>query len=138
MNIERAITIAANSHAGQSHKGVEAFILHPLRVMMAMPNDELKTIAVLHDVIEKTNITIEDLQHEGFSEKVIIALDSLTKRENEPYMDFIRRAKKNELAKVVKIADIKDNKEVTLSPTPSEEDEEKIKKYDQALEELLS
>lgn len=74
MNLERAIMIAAAGHAGQLHKGAEAFILHPLRVMLTMPNDELRTIAILHDVIEKTKTTLDDLRNEEFSGKVITAI----------------------------------------------------------------
>ena len=90
--LERAIRIAAEAHAGQTDKAGAPYILHPLRVMMSVEGDDARIAAVLHDLVEDTPWTFEDLRTEGFSDAVIAALESLTRREGEVYLDFCRRA----------------------------------------------
>ncbi|MEJ2538587.1 MAG: HD domain-containing protein [Gemmatimonadota bacterium] len=107
--LERAISIAAEAHAGQTDKSGAPYILHPLRVMMRVEGDDARIAAVLHDLVEDTHWTFDDLRTEGFDEAVVAALDALTRREGELYMDFCRRAATNELARQVKLADIDDN-----------------------------
>jgi (p)ppGpp synthase/HD superfamily hydrolase len=107
--LERAISIAAEGHAGQTDKSGAPYILHPLRVMMRVEGDDARIAAVLHDLVEDTHWTFDDLRTEGFDEAVVAALDALTRREGELYMDFCRRAATNELARQVKLADIDDN-----------------------------
>lgn len=107
--LERAIAIAAEAHAGQTDKGGAPYILHPLRVMMRVEGEHARIAAVLHDLVEDTHWTFDDLRAEGFHEAVVAALDGLTRREGEIYLDFCRRAATNELARQVKLADIEDN-----------------------------
>jgi guanosine-3',5'-bis(diphosphate) 3'-pyrophosphohydrolase len=107
--LERAIGIAAEAHAGQTDKGGAPYILHPLRVMMRVDGEHARIAAVLHDLVEDTPWTFDDLRREGFDEAVVAALDGLTRREGETYLDFCRRAAGNELARQVKLADIDDN-----------------------------
>lgn len=107
--LERAIGIAAEAHAGQTDKSGAPYILHPLRVMMRVEGEDARIAAVLHDLVEDTHWTFDDLRTEGFDEAVVAALDALTRREGELYMDFCRRAATNELARQVKLADIDDN-----------------------------
>ena len=96
MDIERAIQIAVEAHAGVKDKGGKAYILHPISVMMRCETDEEKTVAILHDVVEDTDWTFEALQEEGFSEKIIEALKTVTKHtEDEDYDEFIQRSPKN-------------------------------------------
>ena len=111
--LERAISIAAEAHAGQTDKGGAPYILHPLRVMMSLEGQDARIVAVLHDIVEDTDWTFDDLRTEGFGEVVIAAIDGLTRRDGEVYLDFCRRAATNELARRVKLADIEDN----LDPT---------------------
>ncbi len=107
--LERAISIAAEAHAGQTDKGGAPYILHPLRVMMRVEGEDARIAAVLHDLVEDTHWTFDDLRTEGFGEAVVAALDGLTRRDGELYLDFCRRAATNELARQVKLADIDDN-----------------------------
>lgn len=107
--LEEAINVAVAAHEHQSDKNGQPYILHPLRVMLAMETDEERVVAVLHDVIE-------DSPHWGhgdilalFGEDVHAAVYALTRQEDETYADFILRAKANPIARKVKIADIKDN-----------------------------
>lgn len=130
--LNKAIEMAAKAHAGQLDKGGKPYILHPLRVMMNFcdDNDEAAQIcAILHDVVEDTSITLDDLRKEGFSGEVIAALDCLTKREDESYDDFINRILTNELACKVKNGDLADNMDLTRIKNPTAEDQERIDKY---------
>jgi len=107
--LERAIAIAAQVHAGHRDKVGESYILHPLRVMLRMPSAELRIIAVLHDVLEDSAMTDEDLRHAGFAPAVVEAVVALTRQPREPYKALVKRAARNPLARTVKLADIADN-----------------------------
>jgi len=88
--LNKAIEIANRTHAGQVDKGGAPYILHPLRVMLSRENELERICAVLHDAVEDSDITFDDLRKEGFSEEVITILDCLTKRDGESYDEFIR------------------------------------------------
>jgi hypothetical protein len=110
-DLNRAIAIAVEAHAGQRDQAGEPYILHPLRVMLAMGTDELRIVAVLHDVVEDSPLWgIARLEGEGFAPSIIEAVRCLTKLPGEPYLSsFILRCGRNELARPVKIADVIDN-----------------------------
>ena len=134
MNLERAIKIAVEAHAGVKDRGGKAYILHPLSVMMRVETDAEKIVAVLHDVIEDTDWTFDNLSEEGFSEEIIDALKSVTKTsDEEDYDQFVLRAQKNEIGRKVKIADIKENLDVTRLDHLTEKDTARINKYKKAL-----
>jgi len=105
----KAITIAVESHTGQVNKKGDPYILHPLRMMFKANKIEEKIIAVLHDVIEKTNKDFDFLRNAGFSDKIILAIDALSRRSGESYDKYIARVAENQLAKTIKILDLKDN-----------------------------
>ena len=106
--IDLARIIATKAHKGQKRWNGKPYITHPERVSLQVKKDEEKIVAWLHDVIEDTNINIVHLYVE-FGSIIGDAVDAITKREGERYLDYILRVKSNELARVVKIADIKDN-----------------------------
>ena len=135
--LNKAIAIAAKAHDGQVDKGGKPYILHPLRVMMNCESEAAKICAVLHDVIEDTIITLEDLTSHGFAQEIIDALDCLTKRKGESYDDFISRILPNELACHVKLADLTDNMDLTRIQNPTAEDEARIQKYKLAADRIL-
>lgn len=133
--LERAIQIAVQAHANKQDKGGDAYILHPLRVMLQLPTEELRIIGVLHDVVEDSDVTFQDLLAEGFTPAVVEALESLTKRRDELYTDFIRRAAARPLARPVKVADLLDNlDESRLGKLPAEEAARLRAKYTEALD----
>lgn len=132
----KAIAIAAKAHEGQIDKAGKAYILHTLRVMMKMDTEEAMIIAVLHDTVEDTNVTIESLRQEGFSENILTAVDALTRKQPEPYTDFIERIKMNPLAIEVKIADLEDNSDLSRIDNPTEQDHKRNEKYMAALASL--
>ena len=91
-SIEKALQIAAGAHEGQKDKDGQPYILHPLRVMNAVESEPAKVVAVLHDVIEDTWVTAEDLRREGFDKAVLAAVECLTHRKGEPYADYVVRS----------------------------------------------
>src|SRR6188508_1629028 len=107
--IERAIEIAAAAHAGQKERNGDPYLFHPLRVMLAVKTEHERMAAVLHDVVEDTAVTLDDLRAEGFPEEVVRAVDLLTKREGQTREDAAYKAVSDPIARVVKLADVTDN-----------------------------
>jgi (p)ppGpp synthase/HD superfamily hydrolase len=107
--LERAIQLAVEYHAGQVDKNGQPYILHPLAVMGYVRSDRTKTIAVLHDIIEDTHLELHDLIAMGFEEVIVEAIDALTHREHESRADYYGRIKHNPEALEVKFADIRHN-----------------------------
>ena len=130
--LEKAILLAETAHRGQVDKGGEPYILHPKRVMEHCEATEEKIVAILHDVIEDTEITAEDLKNEGFSAEVIEAVVCLTKKDGEDYMDYVDRVCKNRLAARVKLADLNDNMNLSRILHPTEKDFARVEKYKKA------
>lgn len=135
MNLARAIEIAASAHKNQADKGGSPYILHPIRVMMSLDTEDEKIVGVLHDVVEDSDVwNFKRLREEGFEENILSALKSVTKlSEDEDYRQFIKRAGQNEIGRNVKIADIKDNLDVTRIGALNEKDLLRINKYKEAL-----
>lgn len=104
-----AYRIAEDAHADVKRKNGDDYIEHCRRVSSSLDTTVLQTIAILHDTVEDSGYTLEDLKGEGFRDRVIMGVDDLTRRKDESYKEFIIRASKNEDARVVKIADIEDN-----------------------------
>ena len=134
--LERAIEIAARAHAGQVDKAGQPYILHPLRVMLAVRGDRSRIVAVLHDVVEDTSWTFEELREAGFSEEILDALGAVTKREGEEYFAFVARAASNPVARPVKVADIRDNLDLSRITQPTARDHERLDRYRAALAQL--
>ncbi len=137
-DLDTAITIATKAHAGQVDKAGKPYILHPLRLMLSFHNDIEMITAILHDVVEDSETSIKDLKAYGFSPQILSAIDCLSHKENEHYKDFIQRISTNELATKVKIADLKDNMNLTRLSTITPKDLSRIEKYHQALATLLN
>ena len=135
--LEDAILLAVSAHRGRKDKAGEVYILHPLRVMLRMKTEEEGTVAVLHDVIEDTNYSVKDLRKAGYSQKILRSLDYLTRRDHEEYDQFIRRVKRDPLARKVKIADIEDNLDLARIKHPKKSDFARMEKYRRALSELM-
>ena len=136
--LERAIAIAAAAHEGQVDKGGAPYILHPLRVMLRVNTLEERIVAVLHDVVEDCGISFDDLRNEGFSETVLMAIASVTKVPDESYEEFVERAAQNPIGRVVKLADLEENSDLSRIAQPSWEDLERVEKYRRAMGVLRS
>lgn len=132
----RAISIAAQVHETQKDMGGNAYILHPLRLMMRLRTDdqELMQIAVLHDSIEDSDgaVTIDILKAEGFSERVLAALARLTHDKSVPYDEYVRYISTNKDAVRVKLEDLRDNSDITRLKGLRGKDFERMEKYHRA------
>ena len=127
--LNKAIEIAELAHDGQIDKANKPYIGHPKRVMNAVETLSAKIVAVLHDAVEDTDLTLEDLRVAGFSDVIIEAIDAITKREGEKLNDYLRRVMDNEIALRVKIADMTDNMDLSRISNPTEKDRERIRIY---------
>ena len=131
--LERAIAIAAQAHEGQLDKAGAPYILHPLRTMLSLSSPEARMAAVLHDVVEDGEVTFEQLRAEGFAAVVVEAVEALTKRAGEDFDAFIRRVAPNALAREVKLADLRDNSDLSRITQPTGNDRARLKKYKKAI-----
>jgi (p)ppGpp synthase/HD superfamily hydrolase len=127
--LERAIEIAAGAHAGQVDKAGHAYILHPLRVMLRVTSAHERMAAVLHDVVEDTPVSLQQLVGEGFAPEVIAAVEALTKRPGESRIDAARRAAANPVAREVKLADNAENMDLSRIENPTERDFARLEEY---------
>lgn len=136
--LEKAIEIAAKAHAGQTDKGGEPYILHPLRVMLRVNNNLERMAAVLHDVVEDSDITFENLVQEGFPTEVIEAVAALTKLPGETRLQAAERAARNPIARAVKLADNAENMDISRIPNPTEKDIARLHEYEAVRKILLT
>jgi len=136
-DLDKAIQLACHAHAGQRDKAGQPYILHPLRLMFTQTSTTEKITAVLHDVVEDSEVSLHDLSAHGFSQAIIDALDCLTRKRGETYENFIQRIAQNPLATRIKIADLNDNIDVTRLDKLTEKDLARIQKYHQSLSFLM-
>lgn len=134
--LERAIQIAQQQHAGQVDKAGRPYIEHPKRVMNAMDNDAERIVAILHDAIEDTDLTLGELAAEGFPGYLLDALDAVTRREGETYEAFVARAAMNPIGRRVKYADLRDNADLARIASPTAADVARTEKYHRAMAQL--
>jgi (p)ppGpp synthase/HD superfamily hydrolase len=135
--LEKAIELAARAHAGQVDKANQPYILHPLRLMFAVQTTDEKITAVLHDIVEDTPITFDDLAAAGFTSPIIDAVRALTKLPDETRLQAAHRAAANPIARTVKLADVTDNMDLTRLPQPTERDFARLQEYAQVRQILL-
>jgi (p)ppGpp synthase/HD superfamily hydrolase len=128
-DIEEAIRIAVEAHRGQKDRAGAPYVLHPLRMMFRMQTGAERVAAVLHDVVEDTDWTLEALRERGFPADVVDAVDHLTRRDGEPYEAFVERAAAHPVARRVKIADLEDNMDVRRTGELGEKDVERLARY---------
>jgi len=135
--LDKAIVIAVESHSGQINNLGDPYILHPLRMMLKANTLDEKIIAILHDVIEKTETDLQYLRNAGFSDKIIVAVDALSKRTGESYDKYITRVGKNQLAKTIKVLDLKDNMYSLIVDQVEQKKSDQYLKYQTALDKLI-
>ena len=133
--LDRAILIAVGAHSGQLYPAPEPepYLLHPLRVMGAVDGESARVAAVLHDVVEDSDITLGQLEREGIPPDVLRTLDCLTRREGEEYSAYIRRVASDATAIRVKIADLHDNLRNNQAVDRTPEVDDRIRRYRAAL-----
>ena len=123
--------IAAAAHRGQVDKGGQPYLLHPLAVSRQVTQPESKILALLHDVPEDTDVTLDQLAP-ILPPRLLNALDLLTRRPGEPYQDYIKRLSQDPLAVQVKLADLTHNMDLSRIPCPTEKDLRRLEKYKKA------
>ncbi len=136
--IEDAVILATEAHRGQVDRAGTPYILHPLRLMCRMQTDTERIIAVLHDVIEDTDTTLDDLRDMGYSREILEAVDRLSRRDDETYEQFILRIKPNPLARRIKLADLLDNMDIRRAGLLRDKDLERLQRYQKAWFELTA
>ena len=128
--IEKAIEIAAKAHKNQKDKSGAPYILHLIRVMEKGKSETERICGILHDLVEDTNWTFEELENEGFSTEIIEVLKLITKEsDNEDYSHFIQRVIKNKTAISVKLNDLRDNMDITRLKELTNNDLNRLNKY---------
>jgi (p)ppGpp synthase/HD superfamily hydrolase len=133
--IQKAYALAEKAHQGQVDQGGHPYIHHLIAVSNLVNTVEEKVVALLHDIVEVTPVSLEELKG-FFSEDIVEAVDAMTKREGiEPFLGYLKRAKANPIARKVKIADMIHNSDLTRLPfPPREEDLQREEKYQIAIE----
>jgi (p)ppGpp synthase/HD superfamily hydrolase len=131
-SLEDAILLAVQAHRGQRDKVGQPYILHPLRMMARLQGEAERMAAVLHDVVEDTPHTLDELRQLGYPEEVVRAVDCLTRRPKESYEQFIERVKTNAVARRVKLADLEDNMDVRRLNEVTEAARDRLERYRRA------
>lgn len=133
-----ALELAVEKHKNQTDKAGNPYILHPLHVMENVNSKEGKIVAILHDIIEDTDVTEDYLLKIGLSKRIVDAVVALTRSEDRDYQEYIKNLSSNPLAKEVKIADLEHNMDLKRLPTLEEKDLERNRKYQIAYHYLIN
>ncbi len=135
---KKALKLCFEAHKEQVDKTGMPYVFHPFHLAEQM-DDELSTVcALLHDVVEDTDITFENLSEMGFPKEVVDVLKLLTHEESIPYMEYVKKISTNPTAKKVKIADLRHNSDTTRLNLVDEKAKQRCEKYKQALDILLN
>ena len=132
--VDLALSIATQAHEGQLDKAGVDYIEHPIYVASQVDTEEEKAVALLHDVIEDSPVSAEELLQAGLPETVVTAVQVLTKEKEQDYQTYLETVKKNPLARVVKLADLKHNSDLSRLSSITEKDRERLKKYKKAID----
>lgn len=134
----KVLVLATNAHAGQFDRGGKPYILHPLKVMHYLKSDdeELMCVALLHDVVEDTKTTWQDLKDIGCTDRVLNAVSALTKMPGQSYDDYKLEVFSNEDAMRVKMADLRHNTDIRRLKGVTQKDLDRLAKYNQFYLEL--
>ena len=130
---KKAMKIAYNAHKEQTDKNGIPYIYHPIHLAEQMDDENTICVALLHDVVEDTDITLEELKSEGFHDEVIAALKLLTHDDKVPYMEYVRAVKENPIATKVKLADLRHNSDLTRLDIVDEKAVKRAEKYKEAI-----
>ena len=134
--LELALSIATEAHRGQFDKAGIDYIEHPIFVASQVDSEEEKAVALLHDVIEDSSVTAEELLNAGLPETVVTAVQILSKKKGQDYQTYLKTVKSNPLARAVKLADLKHNSDLSRLETITDKDLEGLEKYKKAIDYL--
>lgn len=131
---KKAMQLCFDSHKEQVDKSGMPYIFHPLILAEQMNTEETTIVALLHDVVEDTHITLEDLRSMGFGQTILEAINLMTHEKGVPYMEYVAAIKKNPIARQVKIADLRHNSTLSRLDSVGQKDLERVAKYNKALD----
>ena len=134
--VDLALSIARQAHEGQLDKAGVDYIEHPIYVASQVDTEEEKAVALLHDVIEDSSVTAEELLNAGLPETVVTAIQILSKKKGQDYQTYLENVKSNPLARVVKLADLKHNSDLSRLRSVTDNDLERLEKYKRAIDYL--
>jgi len=128
-----ALKLCFDAHKDQSDKSGLPYVFHPFHLAEQMEDEDTTVVALLHDVVEDTDYTVEDLRSMGFSERVLEAVALMTHDPEVPYMEYVEQIGTNPIAKAVKLADLRHNSDMTRLDTVTPWDEKRAEKYAEAI-----
>lgn len=134
---KKALKLSFEAHKNQVDKSGMPYVYHPFHLAEQMETEDAVIVALLHDVVEDTNYTIDDIKEIGFSKRVIEALELMTHDKSVPYMDYVAKIKNNPIAKAVKIADLKHNSDLSRLDIVDDKARKKAAKYADAIKLLM-
>ena len=134
--VDLALSIARKAHEGQLDKAGVDYIEHPIYVASRVDTEEEKAVALLHDVIEDSSVTAEELLNAGLPETVVTAIQILSKKKGQDYQTYLENVKSNPLARVIKLADLKHNSDLSRLSSVTDKDLERLEKYKKAIDYL--
>ncbi len=130
---KKALKLCFEAHKEQVDKSGLPYVFHPFHLAEQMTDEETTVVALLHDVVEDTDLNFYDLEKQGFSDEIITALNLLTHDKAVPYMDYVAEIKKNSIAAKVKLADLKHNSDLTRLSVVDEKALQRKAKYEKAI-----
>ena len=130
---KQALKLCFEAHKEQKDKSGMPYVFHPFHLAEQMTDEATTVVALLHDVVEDTNTTFEDLEKQGFDEEIISALKLLTHNDDTPYMDYVAEIKNNKIATAVKLADLRHNSDLTRLDVVDEKALKRKEKYEKAI-----
>lgn len=130
---KKAMKLCFDAHKEQVDKSGMPYVFHPFHLAEQMTDEVTTVVALLHDIVEDTNTTFEDLEKYGFGEDIITALKLLTHNDDTPYMDYVAEIKTSKTATAVKLADLKHNSDLTRLSVVDEKALKRKEKYEKAI-----
>lgn len=131
---KKALKLCFEAHKAQLDKSGMPYVFHPFHLAEQMKDENTTVVALLHDVIEDTDYTVDDLIVMDFDEEIIEAIKLMTHEDGVPYMDYVEKIKSNPIARKVKLADLRHNSDLSRLDTPTEKDKMRVEKYRKAIE----
>ena len=138
MLLIKAFFLCVIKHWKQKDKAGKRYIWHPIHVMLNVEGYNEKIVALLHDIVEDTEVTVPDLKNLKFSKEVIEAVDVITKKKDQEYFSYLKSIKDNSIAKKVKIEDLKHNSDLKRLRFVTQKDMDRFIKYKKALDYLIA
>lgn len=130
---KKALKLCFEAHKAQLDKSGMPYVFHPFHLAEQMKDENTTIVALLHDVIEDTDYTFNDLIAMGFDGAIIEAIKLMTHEEGVPYMDYVEKIKSNPIARKVKLADLRHNSDLSRLDAPTEKDKMRVEKYRKAI-----